>query len=275
VSDALAILNRTLPAVLDDVLQLFNEAQVHKLALLADEGASILEAYGRQFLVQTAPHKPPTPKPPVDAESAAALIALGGRAYKVEKELEDLRVARVQPLNDEVRFVNRLLENAFADLFARMGKDGEADRLMKAYRNAERARIASAEEETRKALEAAALKEQEALDAAKNAASPEQERVALAAATDASNEQMRVEATAPRAQPRGIKTMDGSKSFRKVWKHEIVKPALVPRQFCSPDAKLIQAAVDAAVRANPDQPDLPEIPGVNIFDDEASRRSVL
>ena len=46
--------------------------------------------------------------------------------------------------------------------------------------------------------------------------------------------------------------------IRKQWKAEIREPAKVPREYCSPDPKLINQAVKMGIR---------EIPGIRIFED--------
>lgn len=54
----------------------------------------------------------------------------------------------------------------------------------------------------------------------------------------------------PTSGPEGI-------SIRKVWKFEVVDPNLVPREYCSPDADKISAALSSGV----------QIPGVRIYED--------
>jgi len=46
--------------------------------------------------------------------------------------------------------------------------------------------------------------------------------------------------------------------IRRVWKAEIVDVQAVPREFCSPDMRLINEAVKAGIR---------EVPGLRIFED--------
>jgi DNA-binding protein H-NS len=61
-----------------------------------------------------------------------------------------------------------------------------------------------------------------------------------------------------------IRTDTGSVSYKPVWVAKIVDPALVPREYCSPDQKKIDAAVDAGIRT---------IAGVEIKEEMKSRWS--
>jgi hypothetical protein len=54
------------------------------------------------------------------------------------------------------------------------------------------------------------------------------------------------------------------KGLTTVWKYEIVDPFKVPREFCTPDAGLINAAVKSGAR---------EIPGIKIYSEDQIRKS--
>lgn len=58
-------------------------------------------------------------------------------------------------------------------------------------------------------------------------------------------------------------------SLRSEWRHEVIDPALVPREYCVPEDRLLRAAVKAATTKAGQC--LLEIPGVRIFEHHASQ----
>lgn len=249
-AQALDLIQRHAERQADDICQLFEGD--HDRAVLAmhlEEAASILQGDNGQ--------------PITNAQQEAALVALQGRAYKVEKAIETLRQIRVKPLQAEVKAINDLLGTAsnpggfvFGALVARMGKGGDADRRQAAYRAAERARIAREQEAAAQRQIEAARREEEALAAGR-----------LAEASAAAEEQVRAELEAPRAQVRGVKTEDGKKTYHEEWTFEVVEASLVPREYLMVN----EAAIRAAVKP---KDGVRKIPGVSIYQAEVSRRGV-
>ena len=123
---------------------------------------------------------------------------------------------------------HREAEKAVRDWFRPSLALGEQLETLLKRRMAEYQRFQS--EAKAKALEVAA--------AAYSAGQIEQGRAALAKAPEV-------------AQVRGT-------SFRAVWKFEVIDPAAVPSQYCSPDPDKLKAALALGAR---------EIPGVKIYED--------
>jgi hypothetical protein len=257
---ALAIIQRELPAHADDVFQLLDADHDRAvLAMYLDEAADIL-AQDREGV------------PIGSAQQEAALVALQGRAYKVEKAIEELRQRRVKPLQDETKAINALLGTGsnpgglvFGPLLARMGKGGDADRRQAAWRAAERSRIAREQEEAQRRQIEAARAEQAARALALASTDEYARAEAKAQADRAALDQQRAELAAPLPQVRGVKTEDGRKSYHEEWTFEVVDPDQVPREFLMVNEQAIRAAVKAGRR---------QIHGVNIWQAERSRRGV-
>lgn len=250
-------LARILGEAHDDALQLFDARRpadvelLRRLVVQLEEVESILSR--------------PLPKVIEGAGQQAQLVALIGRAYVVEKEVERIRKDKVAPLNNIVKGINDLFKNAMAELLEKYGKGGLAERLDDTYRRMEAQRLQRERDEAlRKQTQAAAL-EAAAMARAQNAPDAETYKNAIWEAEEASIAQAHAEALAPMAQSRGVKTAEGKVIYHKVWKVEVEDAAQVPRQYLVVDESLLKAAVASGVR---------EIPGCNIFEVEARRRGV-
>jgi hypothetical protein len=256
---AIAIIEQHAGKQADELFQLFtDDTDRGELAMYLEEAHSIL-------LNDGAPGRPITS----DGEMAQ-LVSLQSRAYKVESAIESLRKRRVAPLMAEVKGVNDLLGTSsrpggfvFGALLSRMGKDGDADKRIRIWRAAERERIDRERRAAEQARIDAALKEEQERQRAAAAVQPALRAQHEAAAEEAAVEQQVAELAAPAPQVRGVRTEDGKKTFHEVWTFEVIDPALVPREFCAPSQALLSAAVKAGKR---------EIPGVNVFQEERSRR---
>jgi hypothetical protein len=255
---ALAIIERHAGKQADDIFQLFlGDTDRGEIAMYLEESASILQS--------------DTQGAPIQNEGELAkVVALQGRAYKVESAIESLRKRRVAPLLAETKGVNDLLGTSsrpggfvFGALLERMGKGGDVDRRIRVWRDAERARIAREQEAARQAAIEAARKEEQERQRAAAAVQPALKAQHAAAAEAAAVEQQAAELAAPMPQVRGVRTEDGKKTFHEVWTFEVIDAALVPREFCVPNQSLLAAAVKAGKR---------EISGVNVFQEERSRR---
>ena len=245
-------------ARLDDAVQLLDERGLAKLELMAREIRVISTEASRKPLEN-------------DTEEglAAELLARGTAAVR---ELDVLRRSRVDPLNAEVKAVNSLFRVVTDPADQLVGKGGILERMLLAYRQVKRARIAREQEEQRRRQEEAARKEAEALakaDAAKTAKAREK---ALAEAEAASKEQAVALLDTPREMTRGVKTDSGSISGREryvllgitnmdeippsYWGDEVVIEAL---------KKVLQRAITAGAR---------EIPGCSIGVEEGLTRRI-
>jgi hypothetical protein len=244
----------------DDLFQLFlDDTDRGELAMYLEEAHSILAGDVEGAAITS-------------AEQEAALVARQGRAYKVERAIEDIRVRRVKPLQDEVKAVNDLLGTSsrpggfvFGKLLARMGKGGDADRRQKVWRAAERQRIDRERAEAERARIDAALKEEQERQRAAAAVQPALKAQHEAAAEQAAVKQQQAELAVPMPQVKGVRTEDGKKTYHEVWTFEVINPADVPREYCVPSQSLLAAAVKAGKRSK-------DLPGVNVFQDERSRR---
>jgi len=195
---------------------------------------------------------------PMDLQIADDLLI--SLAKKI-KRAEERRKCFVGPLNTHVRNINAYYKELSAPLH-------EADSILRskvaAYRQEERAKIERQQQELRRLQEAAQREAEEARRRAemlrqsglKNTAESMEQK---AQQVEAESEQKA--AIQPVIQPIAQNTRhteNGSVGYRKVWRHRITDAEKVPREFCSPDLKLIAAAVRSGAR---------NIPGVEIFED--------
>lgn len=240
------VLSRALPPAQAEVaIQLLEERESGKLALFLSEIEDITRAWTRDV--------------PKTTKEAASLTELLARAKVAHEELESMRKERVRPLIAEKASIDTLFKTVTdpLDSLITAGK-----RAYNAWTAAERARVEREEAERRRAMEAAALKEQEALARAEAAKTDAARKKALADAEKASQAQAAALVQAPAPAARGIRTDTGTVSSREVWKFEIVKPELVPRQYLEVSDGLIRTAVRSGVR---------QIPGVNIFPEDQAQ----
>jgi hypothetical protein len=248
--EVVTALARYLPAdSVDEAVQLLDEPQLAKLEMMAREVRSISMEMARTPIEND-----------TEEGRAAEFLARGTAAMR---ELDALRRSRVDPLNAEVKAVNALFKVVTDPADQLFGKGGVLERLLLAYRQVKRARIAREQEEQRRRQEEAARAEAKALAEAEKAKTEKARAKALADAEAASKAQAVALLDMPREMTRGVKTDSGSVSSRERWGFSIVDPAAVPRQYLMPDEKAIRAAVAAGVRT---------IPGVSIELEEALTR---
>lgn len=250
-TQALAVIERAAPKDAASIVNYFESGELVGLALHVEETLDILRAYTGVV-------------PQNDAEEAA-LVALIGRANKVEKGVELHRKRRLAPLLAETKAVREIYARFFDQLLAKLGLRGDAPQLIGAYRRAKADRLRREQEEIERQKREAAERQAAAERRAAAARTEQARERARAEAEAASMEIAGAEATAPRPMPTGVKTEDGSASFREEWAFEIVSPDLVPRAFCSPDEKKLRRAVEGGAR---------DIPGVNIFTRDRMTRRV-
>jgi hypothetical protein len=259
-AEAIDIIERHAGTHAEDFFQLVTAANDRAIvAMHLDEAADILKRDTQGAALE-------------NAQQEAALVALQGRAYKVEKAIEELRRRRVAPLLAEVKAINSLLGTdsnpgglLFGPLLSRMGKGGDADRRQAAWRAAERARIAREEEAARQRQIEAARQQEEARARATAAATEQARKDAEADEVMATLLQQRAELSAPLPQVRGVKTEDGKKTYHEEWTFEVVDPSQLPREYLMVNPAAIKAAVKGGAR---------QIQGVNIYQVERGRRGV-
>jgi hypothetical protein len=203
----------------------------------------------------------------VTGDDSAAAAANAMLALKNEgKTIEKIREEAVRPHLDAQKAINGVFKPV-------------VERLEKVSRQIGESLLAWRREEERKAREEAARLEKIRLDAAAAKAKADADAAAAAKANDAdaaldaamAQEAAREVVEAPRvvnpmplAATGAIRSSAGTVSTRKVWRHRVVDPQAVPREFMSIDDGKIGSAVKAGAR---------EIPGVEIYEaEELSRR---
>lgn len=176
-------------------------------------------------------------------EKASDLDRMLGQA---EKKLEEERTAITAPLNQVLKHVNA----KFKPFSGRVSAARKALKAkMTAYYEEQERKRREAEEAARRAAEEEALAEAAKLEEAGDAEG------AYEALAEAAETPVAPVAPAPSGPVRG--DYGGTSSFTKTWKFEITDPEQVPREFCSPDEKLIREAVKNGTRS---------IAGVNIYE---------
>jgi hypothetical protein len=175
-----------------------------------------------------------------DITLGAANDALGVVA-RLKKNLEERRGFFVKPLNDQVKRVNEWFKGLStpldqADLILR-------DKVLAYRREVERQRAEELARQQAKAEAEAVL----AKLAAEDAGLPAPEPV--------------LPAFLPQAPAVKNITSDlAATNVRKVWTFDITDPAQVPREFCTPDERIIRAHVASGIRV---------IAGVSIYQKES------
>ena len=221
-----------------------------------------LEPYQKHVALMTQEARSITVTDTVSQEFA---VSAESRNKKLYRDLETARKSFVAPYNDHVKKINNLFKTLTAPL-------GQNEAIIKA----ERGKYEYQLELERRRREAKAREEQRWLQAKLDAEAREQrleaERKVREAeeklkaendeATRVALEKEIAEETAAAAAPtpqaplmteaqKVVRTPEGSSYSKFSWKGRIVDPALVPRDLCSPDQKLIDAAVKGGVRSIP------------------------
>lgn len=177
----------------------------------------------------------------VSQELAASLL---GQIKQVAKAIEDKRKLLVAAPNGFVKNVNNLAKKLAAPLSLAEGTVKQ--KLL----------VHSREQE---------IKRLEAERKAREAAEAEQTRLADLAAK--AKVELPPEVIAPEPapvieKPKAVRTEYGTTYEHREWKHRVVDPQAVPREFLMVDEKAIRAAVVAGKR---------EIPGVEIYEEVSIR----
>lgn len=198
-----------------------------------------------------------------DAASQKVAVSAESRNKKLYKDLETARKNFVAPYNDHVKKINNLFKTLTGSL-AQNEVTIKAERGKFEYQlELERRRKeAEAREEQRKLqakLDAEAREQREeaerkAREAAEKLAKEKDEATRIALAKEIEEETLAAAAPTPQAplmteKQEVVRTAEGSSYSKFTWKGRIVEPDLVPRDLCSPDQKLIDAAVKGGIRS--------------------------
>jgi hypothetical protein len=221
--------------------------------LLTPKQRQALEIYKGESLtiLETDP-----PRPIISAEEASAAAELRAQIQVCLKGLDMLRRKVVDPLNVKVKIINNEMKRWAEPLKERYGR---AEAVLLAWQQKERARVQREQQDAIRRQEEAAVREAEATAKAQAAETPEARHEAMQEAEVASTELMVAQVETPRDPVKGWKGDEGTSSVTERWTFEVVKPELVPRDYCVPDSKLIRAAVHEGVR---------ELAGVHIYQKE-------
>lgn len=175
-----------------------------------------------------------------DIETAATAKAQALELQKIEKSIEEVRVALVKPLNDQVREINAKAKAITAPIEA--GKKGISGKLLR-WQNEERlkAEQAAAEEKARLEAEAAALAEKD----------------------DATLEEIEAVEAKAAIYSVPVKMLKAEKplTVREIWKYTITDESKLPREFLMPNTSLIGERVRGGLRI---------IPGVEIYSEQSA-----
>lgn len=172
-----------------------------------------------------------------DEESLTQATTMAGDAKRLAKSVDQSRKAAIE---DHQAFVKRV--NAFAKSFTEPLGGIESSLKGKIGQYQYKKELERREAERKAQEEAKAL--QKKLDAE---------------AKEMGVESVKVQAPTIPTAPKVSRGEDGSSaSIRKTWTFEIQDPAQVPREFCSPDPKLLREAVKAGLR---------KIAGVKIYEE--------
>lgn len=164
-------------------------------------------------------------------------VAMAGDAKRLGKELEANRKEIVQPPNQYVKSVN-----AFVKKFARPLNQIEAILKTKIAQFQHKLELERREREKKAREEAAKL--QTAIDKEAKEKGVESTKV--------------IPIAVPEVDKVARSETGVAAHTRKVWKAEVVDESAVPREFCSPDMRLINEAVKAGLK---------EMAGVRIWED--------
>jgi len=222
----------------EESLVILDDAEHAKLLMMASE------ATGAGALIV----------PPLDDLAAHKVQEGLARLRVVQKEVEAMRRARLQPLEAEVKAINGVLKR-FTDQVADVCRRAEG--FLVGWKQHKDQQRRMEQEAARRKQEEAAQAQLEAEIRATNAVSAIEREAALKDAEAASLALMTAQVEEPPAPPRAMRGETGSTAFRKVWKVEVIDESLVPREYLSVDEGKLRKAVAAGVRV---------IEGCNVFE---------
>lgn len=170
-----------------------------------------------------------------DESTLACGVEIQSQISFALKSAETQRTEWTGPINKSLDSINGFFKKLVAPL--KEAKESTNKKVMD-YRQEQQRIAAVAAEKARKEVEAA------------------NRQAALEAEKTGKPAPVPIPVVIPTAPTSNVKTDSGSMSFRKDWKHLVVDPAQVPREYLVVDDKLIRSAIADGIR---------KIPGVNIF----------
>jgi hypothetical protein len=201
-----------------------------------------------------------------DLASQKFAVSAESRNKKLFRDLETARKAAVAPYNEHLKQINRIFKTLTDPLVQNeatiKGERGKYEYQLELDR---RRREAEAREEQRKLqakLDAEAREqrmeaERKAREAAEKLKAETDEATRAALVKEIEEETLAAQAQTPQVapivaeKPEVVRTSEGSSYSKFSWKGRVLDPALVPREYCAPDQKLIDAAVKGGVRNIP------------------------
>ena len=200
-------------------------------------------------------------------DSVSQKIAVSAESCnkKLYKDLEVARKMAVAPYNDHVKKINNLFKTLTGPLLQNEATIKSKRGVFEYQLELERRRKEAEAREEQRRLQAkldAEAREQRLEAERKVREAEEKLKAENDEATRVALEKEIAEETAAAAAPtpqaplmteaqKVVRTPEGSSYSKFSWKGRIVDPALVPRDLCSPDQKLIDAAVKGGVRSIP------------------------
>ena len=200
-----------------------------------------------------------------DIASQKIAVSSESRNKKLYKDLETARKSFVAPYNDHVKKINNLFKTLTDPLASNEALIKTARGKFEYQLELERRRReAEAREEQRKLqakLDAEAREqrleaERKAREAAEKLKAEKDEATRAALEKEIAEETLAAAAPTPQAplmteKQEVVRTAEGSSYTRFAWKCRIVDPDKVPREYCEPVQKLLDAAAKGGVRQIP------------------------
>jgi len=200
-----------------------------------------------------------------DSVSQKIAVSAESRNKKLYKDLEVARKMAVAPYNAHVKKINKLFKTLTGPLLQNEATIKSKRGVFEYQLELERRRKEAEAREEQRRLQAkldAEAREQRLEAERKVREAEEKLKAENDEATRVALEKEIAEETAAAAAPtpqaplmteaqKVVRTPEGSSYSKFSWKGRIVDPALVPRDLCSPDQKLIDAAVKGGVRSIP------------------------
>jgi hypothetical protein len=197
-----------------------------------------------------------------DTASQKVAVSAEARNKKLYKDLEEARKRFVKPYNDHVSRINKIFKELTEPLASNEALIKQNRGTYEYQLELERRRKeAEAREEQRRLqakLDAEAREqrleaERKAREAAEKLANEKDEATRIALEKEVAEETAAAAAPTPQAplmtaKQEVVRTAEGSSYTKFVWKCRVVDPDKVPREYCEPVQKLLDAAAKGGIR---------------------------
>ncbi|MDD4985622.1 MAG: hypothetical protein PHQ43_07525 [Dehalococcoidales bacterium] len=221
-----------------------------------------LEPYQRHVALMTQEARSITVTDPASQKLA---VSAESRNKKLYKDLETARKSFVAPYNDHVKKINNLFKTLTDPLVQNMdairGTRGKYELQLEMERRRKEAAAREEQGRLQAKLDAEAREqrleaERKVREAAKKLQDEKDEATRIALKKEIAEETAAAAAPTPQAplmtEKQGVvRTAEGSSYTKFKWVCRIVDPALVPREYCEPAPKLLDAAAKGGVRNIP------------------------